>query len=927
MINALQHIATGAIVQFPGNPLRESSETNALQQVSGFDSDGIFYLYHRNNAWRREIRLIYTQVSTAVRDTLLTFVQSRNGDKYSFTWHDHDNISHTARFTSGSITHKETGPGHHRCELSLTIDTPATTISGIETDWADAFSRPAGLTPIWILRTNFDGTVRDISDSVWTFPVSSLNGFNTTLPLVAQWGQIHENISGNIGEILVSDFNLTLLADQDDANNIRHMALQHELEKNPVELYLTAAELNPTIVPPRLMFRGNIKDISIPDETQVQITIEDETTRLSKNLGTKISSEVYQLCDPDEVGKMIPIVFGTVSKGAARCVDSGWVTSIVDDIDSVTTSIKVSELPATSVQNKSITIDDEQLLIQSVDGKTLTVIRGQNSTAAVVHTSGSTLMEKKATPLIYLLADHELTSIGTIYARVRGIDVDITSDCAKVLGTTGDQLAAYPGKAAITIPDFAKVSQRVQLAVDDQIRITDALHNHATGATEVPTHTSNPITTLPVTGKAYPGPQPPYSDAGFWTMCYAVFPDDGTVLSSVINISCSSNCADWKIFLASGPSLDTGAVEVFASFYKYSSLNNFKITPKSASDMQLRYVHIAAHVDNTYGSPTTFPMGLGPAGISVLSRQITTVGGGVATSLATGNVGKSGTVTLSGNSVADIMLGDMILVDKVRNLSTPLEVCNDILTTYCNDTTLAQTGTLPDFYRLNGEITEYKPAIEWLDYLAFQSKCWFRKTRGVSRLIVRHADPVAPTIIPACCLTSEGLRGITYKKAPLNDVINIINLLYDRDWSFTGKNAEAYQKSMPTSDAASVAIYGPLEQPNMFMLDFVANVSHATDLNTFFHDFYAVRKWLVGFETYLNWAEMEFSDEVQLSFAQDLTGIIIEAGLQPGDSGKIDNIRFTAAVTHLPVENELARLTELGDYRITMDGEVLEYSP
>jgi hypothetical protein len=271
------------------------------------------------------------------------------------------------------------------------------------------------------------------------------------------------------------------------------------------------------------------------------------------------------------------------------------------------------------------------------------------------------------------------------------------------------------------------------------------------------------------------------------------------------------------------------------------------------------------------------------------------------------------------------MVGDMILADVTRNITAPADVIDDLLSTYCGDTSLVQEGTLPASYNLNGAITEYKRTIEWLDYLAFQSKCWFRKINGVSKLIVRHATPVSPAVIPACCLNSEGMRELSYKKAPITDVINIINVLYDRDWSNTGKTAEAYQHSWSSTNNESVDNYGPLEQPNMFMFDFVTGQGMAADLATFFHEFFAVRKWFVSYSTFLNHINTVFASEVQLAFARDLTGIIIEAGLQPGSLNTIDTIRFTAAVTHLPPEIANAVTTLDGDYIHAKDGEVMTY--
>jgi hypothetical protein len=236
-----------------------------------------------------------------------------------------------------------------------------------------------------------------------------------------------------------------------------------------------------------------------------------------------------------------------------------------------------------------------------------------------------------------------------------------------------------------------------------------------------------------------------------------------------------------------------------------------------------------------------------------------------------------------------------------------------------------QIGTLPDNYQFNGAITEYKECLEWLDLLAFQSRCWFRKISGVSRLIVRSATPVSPTTISACALTTEGIKELSYKKAPLADVINIINILYNRDWSSSASQAQAYQSTQQSTNDASIATYGKLEQPSMFMFDFVDSQPMAASLASFYHDFYAVRKWLVTFRTFLDRANLEFADDVLLSFANDLTGVIVEAGIQPGSDSAIDSIKFTVATTHIPVEIENGMTTLLGEQLHFKDGEAITY--
>lgn len=121
MTNAFEHTGTAAVIQFPAPPLRDSSQSHGLQQASGYDSDGTFWCYNRTSLQTSEFALIYPQVTTAIRDDLAIFIQSRNGDKNSFIWHDENGISHTARFTAGRLQSRPTSPGKWRCEVALMV--------------------------------------------------------------------------------------------------------------------------------------------------------------------------------------------------------------------------------------------------------------------------------------------------------------------------------------------------------------------------------------------------------------------------------------------------------------------------------------------------------------------------------------------------------------------------------------------------------------------------------------------------------------------------------------------------------------------------------------------------------------------------------------------------------------------------------------
>lgn len=792
--------------------------------------------------------------------------------------------------------------------------------------FATELAKKTGITPVWVLRMTVDGVVYDLSDSAITFPGGMANGFSSTLPWVGSWGEVRESISGNIGEMLVSDFSVTVYVEQDIPDNIRHLALNHNLESSLVELYLWLDGLT-AATPPQRVFCGYVKDIEIPDETQVNLTLEDESTRFQAYLGTQISSEQYPLCDPDDVGKMIPIVFGSVDKLPARCVDSGWVTTASMLMLATDETITVSELPAYSVLNKIISIEDEQLYIQSVSGLVLTVNRGYNNTTVVTHDKGVLVIEKKTTPLVYLLADHALDSIGKIYARVSGCDIDITADCTKYLGTTGNQLAAYPGKAAITIPDFVSLSSRILLEAEDSITLSDPLHSHVAGTATTVTPVSLQQT-LADLGLRRAEVNLRYVSGGYkeyWRSVYWSLPvPPGAILSSTITVTVSMPPFS-KIYFAGIFVGATGAGQRWVN--QEVSFSFSHQTQASAMQISGRVIEIVLYLGG--GSPTNYDHILAnSATVSAGKRVLTynsTSSANVSISGSASGVAKTGTVSLSGNSVADVTVGDAILVDVTRNITSPFAVFSNLLTTYFADNSLVQTGTFPSGYALNGAITEYKKAIEWFDYLSFQCRAFFRKMGGVSRLIVRDVNPAPVGTIPACCLTDDGIKSLSYKKAPTSDVISKISVYYNRNWSDTNRQSSAYTASLKTTDDNSISIFGVQEQPDLFLFDFVTDAAMANDLAQFYCDFYATRKWKISFSTFLDNARFEFGDVVSIPFADNLTGVIVEAGLAPGNLGSMDKMQFVVDAAVLPETNPYALTTVAGEPLVTKGREGINY--
>jgi len=266
--------------------------------------------------------------------------------------------------------------------------------------------------------------------------------------------------------------------------------------------------------------------------------------------------------------------------------------------------------------------------------------------------------------------------------------------------------------------------------------------------------------------------------------------------------------------------------------------------------------------------------------------------GSASTYAAAAGVQLEGSLFLSGNSVADIRIGKL-LVDCTRTITND-GICNDFLSRGgLPSLTISNVGT-PAAYTLSGAITEYQTALWWLNYVALQRQAWFAIIGGAAKMINRPRATV-DKIIPACRLDSDGRRVLTRKKTELTEVINKINLLYNRDWA-QDKSDTAYRSTRLVQDSTSQGIYGLQEQSSTFKFDFITLDGDAAGLCAFYLSNYKDRHWIAEFDVFLDHSEIEFGDYVQLDFLGGVRGTVLSASHSPGSTTEMDVITLTVLI-------------------------------
>lgn len=282
----------------------------------------------------------------------------------------------------------------------------------------------------------------------------------------------------------------------------------------------------------------------------------------------------------------------------------------------------------------------------------------------------------------------------------------------------------------------------------------------------------------------------------------------------------------------------------------------------------------------------------------------------------TGTAWKTGTITLSGNSVANTVIADVIVVDAlgyqddasgtytgVPNslIERPNHVVKHLLAVHGgwpagNFYTNASSYFSTKNYTFGGVISEKRKLKEWLTMLAFQCRCYFRIANGTAQLLWRPDTIASQKIITANMIRMQEDAKTTRRlfRSSLDEVINKIEVHYNRNWSQTGNNA--YKAVSKTSDSASITAYGEKEKPELFYFDFVTTQAMADDVRDFYLARYKTRKKLVTMELFLDNVELEFRDEITITPQSNLVGEVQKVNMYPGSGKEMRNDKITVLV-------------------------------
>lgn len=745
----------------------------------------------------------------------------------------------------------------------------------------------AGAKPVWFLQLAVDSGYVYISDRAIAI-IDRTGAAQVTKAWVTNWGTIQDGVTGALGEYSISELTIAMLTDPEDAENIIHLIDNHDLETN---LSYLCCWFEGITDPAQVFFVGYVNDIN-PGENDYgcTITLQDPAMKCDNMVGIVATKDLLgDALHNDDVGKILPIIFTGANKVPAIRAISPIRTTLAAAMlaNSIYTGFYVSDATGITV-GKYLLIDSEIVYVTAISGTTLEGNRAQIGTNAAAHDKGTTVsVYSQNTADVYtcIAAGHAVYNIDKVWARIAGEFHDITGLAIRTPAN------GWPGQtwATVQLPQAVTIQQLTALNMTGVISALDSSHSHGVSPTN--NAASQSLSTYPVSGHV--DIVIPY---GTFTFIEAIqvsasFP---TVAGTITSMSLTYT-AGVQLLGAHSWCVTLGTIVVDGWFSDSPSGVTRTINITDATAMNQNTLRIWYRALGN-GTPTT--VYVGTATISSATRNIQYTTSSTAVASSPSNITVDNTLTLTGTQIAATLYEDGIFCDfygtgLVQN--SPPSACSWLIQNfgsgissdvrYINE--YGQDTSWPiGIMELYGAIVEQKKLSYWLNKIAFERFCAFRFKAGRATLFNRSQTVNKKTV------TLGMIRNFTRRLSSIEDVINKIELRYNRDYSNT--TDEPYQSLLPYSDATSQAHYGIREQPELFKLELV-NPNDYTGLyaaGQWYIDYFKTRHWIYEVEVFLDNLELEYSDRITIELPANRVGIIRKAGITPGDENEPDTIKF-----------------------------------
>jgi surface protein len=694
--------------------------------------------------------------------------------------------------------------------------------------------------PVKLLRIAFEGglTLR-LCSQVWGAPGEEcLFDGEIYEPVVLSWGANNHGTIDPVsyavdpGETEVVIDNAVPIGGAERFSELFATYSPHYATAEIVEIFVGAT----TAADQVFRFKGRIEDSLDMATDRVTLTFSGIELDIANRFNhTILTTDAFPSADPDDIGAMLGQGYGRLKRVPLRAIDAGNRTALVAAIGAADTSIPISDAtgfpPAGTVQ-----IELEQVSYTGITANTLTgCTRGQSGTTAASHAAGSAVSEVQSE---YAYAwGHPIQVIEAVYVdRVRQ-----SGNYTAYTGLSGDEHPSYPGRAIVAFNTMPSLNK--QINIDDQISVDQGIHQH--GELAYTTLFAEAIRSN--SGIDYPERIPGNSvdtqafvyDGTSGTFNFLGYKDPGGTpnrcrVGLVYRRPVGSSDARIRVRFYSGATIATDVSSTHGDYEFHNSVSAWVSCPLTWAQISAGYF-IVDDYDITGNAINCCCVWLD-------------VEHTVDSSEATG-VEKQGTVVLTGNSGADVVIGSEVAAD-LRGwqddisgtftgtpfglIEQPAAICKHILIDRCGlsvsviGASYAAAGAFfaAQNYRLAVAVLDRPNARELLNQIAVQSCALEFWEAGTHQIV-----PVGGDITAVKTLTADRIdQGQTQLQfTPRIDIVNRLTGRYGREWSGHADQLESDRAIVSAESTASIAKFGTLEG-DQHSFPFIIDQQQAVDV-------------------------------------------------------------------------------------------------
>lgn len=546
------------------------------------------------------------------------------------------------------------------------------------------------------------------------------------------------------------------------------------------------------------------------------------TANLSSVIGTAITKAAYPYCADEDVGKYLPIAYGTAGK--LPTIKAIYPLSVTLDSEHLPTdtTITVNEDLADFPTTGTIKIGVETI---TYTGKTTGVgtssFTGCTRGSGAVYTSGE-ILTQVITNQTHFLCEGAVASISNILV-----------DGSPVAGGIATTYTTNPARVVFSERPY-----------------------HQTFS---PTTASFSFYFDTVTGG---DPSWAYGQGSFYLDAYyptVIFTEDGTEtdLGTIRSV---------KLEAKYGCALDNGATVTL----KLGTTLLYTFTESDNEDYGASmYFDITSTVAGSWSWFT---------GRSITYELIGTPTNTYNPFIVSGRYQRFEVVYGSG-AEREVFYSDEITAEVVGLEDDPSEAIDDMLTTraglassFIDATSFAAalTSYATAGYTLDGILPGHLTAREAIDKILFQTHSRLFCNAGKIKLKHISGSPTTQASVVAWSSAYLAEKSITALRQSVREIINKIEFLYDRDNTLE-PGIESFKESVQKANADSQTAFGVLEVVDKWQCDLISDSTMAAAVAAFYISYYSWPSTFFTFSTYLSAFKYEQGDIIQLT--SDFLGI------------------------------------------------------